>query len=341
VIGLALAAVVLAWVAFELRGLSGDISQSRKQLSTEVQKLLPSEQNVVDHPQVTLVRYTKGNARGSAVLFSTVPDRKLAAFLTVPATTTVGGTYLFRMTVSQAIQALGAQGIPVNHVALINPDRIGQLVDGIGGITVQNRIAFTTHDSTGATISFPRGPVNMNGATASLYVSAATTRNALEDSSSSVLSAIVQRLLEPAGVDRLQSIGGVLAKTVSTDLSDADVLGFVDLRLRGGVALQCQLPKQTTLATLRSRSAVEQFLGKASTFTTPCGAHNVKATSITPPVTIVKIVQHYGWHLFALASAVLAALAVAAASFLVMRWPRARAPEGGLPPLSTPGPTPH
>jgi hypothetical protein len=341
VIGLALAAAVLAWVAVELHGLSGDISQSRSQLPVPVKQVLPQENGVLDNPQVTLVRYTKGIAYGSAVLFSTVPDRNLAGFLTVPATTTVGNTQLWKLTVTQAIQQLRADGIRVDHVALIDPDHIGELVDGLGGITVNNRIAFATQNAAGATIRFPTGPLKMNGDDADLYVQAATSRNKLEDLSSSVLAGIVQKLLAPAGLDKLRDIGGVLAKSTSTDLSDADVLGLVDLRLRGGTALQCRLPRETPLTTEHNQSAIGQFLGTTSTLGAPCAVHHLDAAPLTPPVTVVKIVQHYGWHLFVLASAVLAALAVAATVFLVMRWPRLRAPEqeggGALPPLSPSG----
>ena len=139
----------------------------------------------------------------------------------------------------------------------------------------------------------------------------------------------------------MRDVGGVLAKSTSTDLSEADVLGLVDLRLQGGTALQCRLPRETPLSAEHNQNAIGQFLGKSSTLGAPCACITWTPRRSRRRSTIVKIVQHYGWHLFALASAVLAALAVAAASFLVMRWPRARAPEGGLPPLSAPGPTPH
>ena len=55
---------------------SGDISQSRTQLPVHVEiRRSPPTTGVLDHPQVTLVRYSSGISAGAAVLFSTVPDR--------------------------------------------------------------------------------------------------------------------------------------------------------------------------------------------------------------------------------------------------------------------------
>jgi hypothetical protein len=333
VVGLCMAAVVLGWVAYELRGLSSDISQSQARLPAPVRAVLPVDAGILEHPQVTLVRYSSGVSAGAAVLFSTVPDRDLAAFLTLPPSTQVNGSPLKDLDTRHAITALGAEGITVDHVALIDPARVGPLVDGLGGITVDNKTTFVALTPEGRELRFDRGKLDLDGDRAEAYVEAATTREQLETASDAVLAGIVQKVLAPAGFQRMQTMGGALSDSASTDLTDADVVGLVELRLRGGAALQCLVPRRTPIA--EERATVDQFLGKTANLGAPCRVHRVDGARLAPPVTIVRVVQHYGWHLFVAAALLLMLLATIATVALVVRWPKVdqTPPKGALPPL--------
>src|SRR4051812_9617527 len=238
VVGLCIAGLVLGWVAYELRGLSDDISQSQARLPAPVREVLPPDTGILDHPQVTLVRYSSGISAGAAVLFSTIPDRDLAAFLTLPSSTHVNGSPLNDLNTSKAIAALRAEGITVDHAALIDPARVGPLVDGLGGITVDNKSTFVASTPDGRELRFDRGKLDLDGDRAEAYVQAATTREDIEAASDAVLAGIVQKVLAPSGFQRMQTMGGVLAHSASTDLTDADVVGLVELRLRGGSVIQ-------------------------------------------------------------------------------------------------------
>ncbi|HEY0388206.1 MAG TPA: LCP family protein [Gaiellales bacterium] len=335
VAGLALAAGVLAWIGVELRHLSGDISQSRSRLPATVSVVLPKNTNVLSEPQVTLVRYTRGVSRGAAVLFATVPDRHLASFLVLPPSTVVGGSELGSLPVPGAIAALRAERIPVTHVALIDPDRVPSLVDEVGGVDVVNRIPFAVQDSDGHTVDFPSGVIHMDGRKAGLYVQAATTQEPLESASSALLSALVHELLQPTGFDQVQSVGSAFAGAASTDLKPADVLGLVDLRLRGGSAVQCRLPRKTELAS--ATAAIDAALGTSTRIVRPCHRRPLDSTGPTPPVAVVRVVQHYGWRLFIGSAAALGMLATLVAVLLAARWPRARSPrQSAWPPLAPP-----
>jgi hypothetical protein len=327
VVGLCLAAAVLGWVAYELRGLSGDISKSQARLPAPVRAALPADAGILDHPQVTLVRFSSGISAGAAVLFSTVPDRNLAAFLTLPPSTQVNGSPLHDLNTRQAIGALRAEGITVDHVALIDPARIGPLVDGLGGITVDNKTTFVTLTSDGRKLRFDRGKLNLDGNHAEAYVEAATTREQLETASEAVLAGIVHKVLAPAGFQRMQTMGGVLANSAATDLTDGDVVGLVELRLRGGAALQCQVPRHTSIA--GQRATVNQFLGKAANPGSPCRAHHVDGAQLAPPVSVVRVVQHYGWRLFVASALLMMVLAMIASVVLVMRGPKVDTPHKG------------
>jgi hypothetical protein len=274
-----------------------------------------------------MVRYSSGISSGAAVLFSTVPDRNLAAFLTLPPSTQVNGSPLDDLNTRRAIGALKAEGITVDHVALINPARVAPLVDGLGGITIDNKATFVALTPTGRELRFGQGKLNLDGDRTQAYVQAATTREQLETASDAVLAGIVQKVLAPAGFQRLETMGGVLASSASTDLTDADVVGLVELRLRGGSALQCHVPRHTPLA--QHRATVDQFLGNAATPGAPCRAHHVDSAQLAPPVTVVRVVQHYGWRLFVGAAVLMMLLAMIATVVLVVRGPKVGAPHKG------------
>jgi hypothetical protein len=143
----------------------------------------------------------------------------------------------------------------------------------------------------------------------------------------------VQKVLAPAGFQRMQTMGGALADSSATDLTAADVVGLVELRQRGGAALRCQVPRTTPIG--EQRATVDQFLGKAATLGAPCRVHHFDGESLAPPVSVVGVVQHYGWHLFVAAALLLMVLATISIVVLVVRWPRVdRTPSrGALPPL--------
>jgi anionic cell wall polymer biosynthesis LytR-Cps2A-Psr (LCP) family protein len=332
VAGLCMAAVALGWVAYELRGLSDDISQSQARLPAPVRAALPVDAGILEHPQVTLVRYSSGISAGAAVLFSTVPARHQAAFLTLPPSTQVNGSPLDDLNTQKAIAALGAERIPVDHVALIDPARVGPLVDGLGGITVDNKTTFVALTPDGRQLRFHPGKLGLDGNRAKAYIEAATTREQLEKASEAVLAGIVHKVLAPAGFQRMQTIGNVLAHSAATDLTDEDVVGLAELRLRGGATLQCQVPRHTRIAD--ERATLDQFLGKATNPGAPCGVHHVDSARLAPPLTVVRLVQHYGWHLFAAAALLLMLLATIATVALVVRWPKVdrTPPRGVLPP---------
>ena len=323
VVGLVTAAAVLAWIAVELRNLSGDISQSRARLPAAVRLVLPKNTDILTDRQVTLVRYGSGVSQGAGVLFATVPDKHLAGFLVLPPSTIVHGSELSALSTTQAIKALQADGVPVSHVALIDPAKVPEIVDRVGGVSLVNRVPFAVKDTSGHTVDFPAGVLHLGSRKAALYVQAATTQEPLESASSSLLSALVHALLQPTGFDQLQSVGGAFADATSTDLKPSDVLGLVDLRLRGGDVVQCRLPRRQELNAWRP--AVDAILGSSATGG-PCHRRPLESSGAAPPVAIVRVVQHYGWQLFMGGAIALGALAALVAFLLASMWPGRRKP---------------
>lgn len=335
---LALAAVVLAGIAYELHGLSGDIARTHARLPGTVRDQLQPSAGTLDTPQVTLVRYSAGLANGATVLFSTVPSRSLAAFLSLPPGMMVGNTPLRRLSTSSVIRALRGEGIPVSHVALVDAGDITPLVDGVGGITVSNPTAFTATAASGQTERFDRGRRRLDGEQAAVYVHAVTTRRSLESGNDAVLTGILRATVASTQVQRLRSIGSALAGATSTDLTAADVIGLVDLRLQGGEALECRLTSPGRLSDPSARSVLDQVLGKTTAVAPPCHARQLSAATFAPPAAVVRAVQRYGWKLFAGAALALALLAAATAVMLTLRRPQTSSTPrlAPWPPASTP-----
>src|SRR5262249_8412729 len=219
-------------IAYELHGLTTDLSTSQSSVPPAVEQVLPAETDILAHPQVIMVRYSSGVSSTAAVLVSTVPDRKLVAFLTVPPSAGLAtGENLGTYSTPDAIGALKGDRINVTHVPLIQPRKIGPLVDALGGVTVDNPLDFTVQTTLGATVHFPRGKARLDGQRAALYVEAATTQEHLETASAALLAGVVRGIVSNVPIGRIRSIADAMAGSVSSDLSDADVLGLVEMRL--------------------------------------------------------------------------------------------------------------
>jgi hypothetical protein len=337
VVGLALSAGVVAWIAYELHGLTTDIATSQSSVPSAVTRVLPTGTDILDHPQVIMVRYSSGVSTAAAVLVSTVPDRKLVAFLTLPPSAQLGtdqplGSY----STPDAITALKSDRIHVTHVALIQPQKIAPLVNALGGVTVNNPFDFTVRTKLGASVHFPRGNDRLDGQRAELYVAAATTNENLEAASEALLAGVVRGMVSDVPVGRIRSIADAMAGSVSTDLSQADVLGLVEMRLRGGELLQCRAFRRAALTEAGNEQAIQRFLGVPGATGGRCTARRVNATTGAPPTVIVNAVRHYGWKLFAALAVMLAALALTAGGVLASHWPRpARRPQASPPPPLT------
>jgi anionic cell wall polymer biosynthesis LytR-Cps2A-Psr (LCP) family protein len=339
VAGLVFASAALGWIAHTLRDFSGDISTSHSRLPAAVPKVLPAEQNILDSRQVTLIRYGAGVSRGAAVLLFTVPDRNQVSFVTLPPSSRVGDIAIQRLAVPALVRGLDrGAGVRISHVALIDPAAVGPLVGRIGGVDVTNPVAFTAEQS-GRTITFARGRMHLDAGRAGAFAHVATTEEPLEAASAALLAGIVHRLLQPTSVARARQVGSALAAAASTDLTDADVIGLVDLRLRGGTALQCLVPRRTALAPPAAASVLARADGRRPPLAGGgCSVRSVDAAAVTPPLEVVRLAQRYGWAGFAAGSLVCLLLAAAAAALLAWRWPRPRRQASIWRPLSVPQP---
>jgi hypothetical protein len=87
------------------------------------------------------------------------------------------------------------------------------------------------------------------------------------------------------------------------------------------------VPRHTQIS--EQRATVNRFLGKPANPSALCRARHVDAAALVPPVTVVRVVQHYGWHLFVAAALLMLVLAMIATVVLMMRGPKGGAQNKG------------
>jgi hypothetical protein len=325
---LAAGAAVFVWLALEYRWFSNDVAKSRARLPATLRTTLAPSKNVLSQRQVTLVRYSKGVSTGGGVLFSTNPSTKVISFLTISPVSTLGGREVRSYNVRELVTALRTDAdLDVRHVAIVNLDNVGALVDGIGGIHVHNPTAFDVPVAGGTVLHFPAGNVFLDGPHAVAYLRRDTlTGDALGRAGLDVLRGIVQRLLQPASLGTLQVTGTALANSTATDLSDADVVGLVYLRLDGGTARECALPPRASLTSELGDSIISTFRGAPGATSGLCTSHPIDRQVILPPKSVVRLVQRFGWGAFVAAAGLMLAIMLLLGSALILRARRMTAP---------------
>jgi LCP family protein required for cell wall assembly len=152
-----------------------------------------------------------------------------------------GGSALAIKTVSEYT------GLPIEHVMVIDFEGLEQVVDAVGGITVDNpgniRSVF------GAELyTFPKGRITLNGAEALAY--ARVRKNILNPADSdvsrgqrqqAVIQALRAKVASPGGLLRLRNVATSLGGTFATDLTLWQFLQLGYLDARASRKLRCNL----------------------------------------------------------------------------------------------------
>jgi hypothetical protein len=327
----AAAAAGFALLAVQYHRFSQEIHRSEAPLPATIRAALPPSKSTLDQPQVTLIRGAGGLASGGVVLFRTVPGESSSAFLSVPPSSMLDGQRVSRQSIPELVGTLRSRlGIHVAHVALINLANVSRLVDGIGGIQLQNPTEVELPVSPTRTWRFPAGTLRLNGPHTAVYLRQGTPGSEQRDlAERRVLRAVVGHALEPTSVGDLQATGTAVAHSAVTDLTDADVLGLVWDRLQSSHVVQCTLPESTAAESGQGPGIVAGFLSPdASAEAAGCRGTEVAKAPYLPPKTIVVIVQRYGASAFAAVAAAAVAMALAMAALFVRMRVRAPAPAG-------------
>ncbi len=125
--------------------------------------------------------------------------------------------------------------IDIDYYSKVNFTTLTKLIDIIGGITVDNPVAFT---SSSGSYDFPKGPVNMYGAKALAY---SRERYNLSEgdfdrgkNQTRVMTAIIKKMLRPESLLNFNEIANIALESVDTDIPYSKMIELVNNQLEDG-----------------------------------------------------------------------------------------------------------
>lgn len=279
---LALALLLVAWVAAGYLSFRGGVEEANRRLpASAAAALAPATGSILTSPTTVLLlgvdtgpgRPDQGRS-DSIVLVRIDPDSHRIALLSIPrdlrvripgygsdkinAAYAYGGPALAIRTVEELT------GIPVNHVAVVDFSTFDDMIDALGGVTIDvpRKIVSNRFDCPYGTQArcerwpgwqFQPGRQTMDGRRALVY--ARIRENRLDPTESDltrggrqqqVVQAIAGELVSPMGFLRLPFVGGDVVKPLATDLSAFELLqlGWVEFRASDEASLRCRLGGQ-------------------------------------------------------------------------------------------------
>jgi LCP family protein required for cell wall assembly len=277
---LILAALVLAWAAFGYLAFRGGVQDANERLPQAAEAALtPQTGSLLTSPtNILLLGVDGGGARESGgrsdaiVVVRTDPDRHRLSLLSIPrdlrveipghgfdkinAAYALGGPALAVRTVERLLGR-----VPINHVVLVDFDSFPEVIDELGGVTidvpkpiVSNR--FDCPFKSPAECEdwegwrFAKGPQEMDGRRALVYARIRENRLDAEESDvtrggrqQQVVQAVADEVVSLNGFVRLPFIGDDIVRPVATDLSATELLelGWVKFRASDDATLRCRL----------------------------------------------------------------------------------------------------
>ena len=238
--------MLLLWVGYGYWQFRGSMDDANKRVDARTRAVLTPGGSLLSDASTTLVlgsdrRPDGGPGRSDSILLVRVdPGRNRIAELSIPrdlrvtipghgddrinAAYTLGGPAL----AIQTVRAL--TGIPINHVVLVDFSGFRELVDALGGVTIDNPTKIISNSFDGHPWRFGRGRLHLDGRHALAYarVRENTVNGADNDLTRGlrqqrVLQAIASGLASPGTLLHLPHVGRAIGKPLTTDLSANDL----------------------------------------------------------------------------------------------------------------------
>jgi polyisoprenyl-teichoic acid--peptidoglycan teichoic acid transferase len=310
--------LLAAWGALGYRSFSRGVDKANERLPrAAAAHLAKQEGSILSEPTTTLVVGTDGgraagrgdaNRSDSLLLLRTDPGKHRISYLSIPrdlrveipgygtskinAANQIGGPGLTIATV----RAL--TGLRIDHVVVVDFDGFRELIDSLGGITVDvpKRILSNPFDCpfkpekcrSWKGWRFEKGPQHMDGRRALVYSRIRT--NQLDPSDTDISRGTRQQAVADAVGGKIASVGTFLrlpfsgdslAAPLATDLSAWQLtqLGWVRFRADSGRSLRCRLGGESAtiggesmiLGSEDNVAVISMFLGRSAPLAPPKG----------------------------------------------------------------------
>jgi polyisoprenyl-teichoic acid--peptidoglycan teichoic acid transferase len=269
IIGIGIPVILLlfaGWLYLGYRSFSNEIAHANKRLNRATIRSLTPAGNILTSPQISLImgsdsrgsNAVAGARSDSILLVRTDPSKHLISMLSIPrdlnvpipghgtdkinASFAFGGPPLLIRTVDRMT------GLGVNHVVLVDFTGFKDLIDSLGGVTVDNPWKIVSSQPFDGLIwHFAKGTIHLDGRHALAYARIRHTTNpkdsdiTREERQQRVVQALMHKLVSPSTLFNLPSIGRDIAKPLATDLSAQEILAMGWLKYRASRTLQCHL----------------------------------------------------------------------------------------------------
>jgi polyisoprenyl-teichoic acid--peptidoglycan teichoic acid transferase len=298
---------VASWIAFG-RG----VDAANQRLSPQARAaLVPHEGLLMSRPTTTLLMGTDHSSRSdradanradSIMLVRTDPEKHRLSYLSIPRDLRVDipghGTAKINAAYALGGPALAMQtitavtGIPINHVALVDFNSFRDLIDELGGVTVNvpAPIVSNRFDCPFPTDSqcqrwqgwrFAKGKQTMDGRRALIYsrirenrLDAAENDLTRGERQQAVVQAIGDKLTSPGTLLKLPFVGDELLEPLATDLTVGQFLQLAWMKFRAPEdrTLRCRLGgsasfvdgQSVIIGTEENRNVIAMFSGRSA-----------------------------------------------------------------------------
>jgi LCP family protein required for cell wall assembly len=267
---------VLGWFSF-----SSGVSDANRRLDPAAKLALNKQSGLLSSHSTTILLLGTDNAdtsgrttdehSDSIMLMRTDPARHRIYYLSIPRDIVVPIPGAATQKINAAMQIGGPElaiktihafvGIPINHVVVVNFADFRDLIDRLGGVTINvpKPILSDRFDCPYATAArcqkwpgwrFAKGPQHMNGERALIYsrvrvnqldpAESDVTRGARQQA---VIQAVLSKFTSPLTLLKLPFDGGSLAKPLTTDMSAGELMQFawVKFRTSNSGSVHCRL----------------------------------------------------------------------------------------------------
>jgi LCP family protein required for cell wall assembly len=300
--------LIAAWGAAGYFSLRSGVSEANDRVPRSAARALsPQDGSLLSTPTTILLLGTdlgpgrEDTGRSDAiVLLRTDPDEHRISLLSIPRDLRVeipgygpdkiNAAYAFGGTKLAIDTVESVTGVPVNHVAVVDFSSFGELIDALGGVTIDvpAPILSNRFDCPYASVArcerwqgwqFPAGEQELDGRRALVY--ARIRENQLDPTETDltrggrqqqVVQAIADELGGVSGFVRLPFIGKDVMRPIATDLSATQLLELGWVKFRASSTLRCRLggvPEEVDgvayiVGTEDNPAVVDMVLGKTA-----------------------------------------------------------------------------
>ncbi len=244
---------IATWGVLGFLALRGAVAEANARITPTAQRALSPAGPLLSSPQNTLVvgidaRPGETRSRADSIMvMRTDPGAGKVKWLSIPrdfrvdlpgvGTEKINAAYYFagQRGIINAVRDL--TGLPLQHIVVVRFNGVKKLVDELGGITVNNPTALKNCPYAGGiTVSFPAGPVDLNGERALQFVRVRQCDDDFHRAArqQAFVTAVKATLASPVAMPFAPWNGAAAVRSIGTDMGLADLMkiGWLQWRLK-------------------------------------------------------------------------------------------------------------